>query len=55
MAEKGGGHPGILLVFRVNRPGKELSNDDIVKAIANLEKTRAALKNKYHSLNKYNY
>lgn len=53
--KKGGSHPGILLVYRHNDLSKEMSSDQIVKAIANLEGTVFDLKNGCHKLNDYNY
>ena len=53
--KKGGSHPGILLVYRHNDPSKEMSSDQIVRAIANLEATHPDLKNGCHKLNDYNY
>jgi predicted nuclease of predicted toxin-antitoxin system len=52
---KSGSHPGILLVYRYNMPEKEMSHDDIVRAIANLEATGLKLKDGCHKLNDYNY
>lgn len=48
-------HPGVLLVYRHNQPEKEMSHDDIVKAIANLEATGIVLINWCHKLNDYKY
>lgn len=53
--EKKGSHPGVLLVYRYNVPAKEISHDDIVKAIANLEETGLDLKDGCHKLNDYKY
>jgi predicted nuclease of predicted toxin-antitoxin system len=53
--DKNGSHPGILLVYRYNVPSKEMTHDEIVKAIANLEKIGLDLKNGCHKLNDYNY
>lgn len=53
--KRGAKHPGILLVYRYNVPVKELSHDDIVKAIANLQATGLALENGCHKLNDYKY
>lgn len=50
-----GTYPGVLLVYRHNRLGKEMSNDAIVTAIANLEATNSELQNACHSLNVYDY
>lgn len=52
---KRGRHPGILLVYRYNVPPKELSHDDIVKAIGNLQATVLSLENSCHKLNDYKY
>ena len=48
-------HPGILLVFRYASRLKNMSADQIVKSIANLESANIPLQNKYHILNYYNY
>ena len=50
-----GSHPGVLLVYRYNVPAKEMSHDEIVKAIANLEATGLNLKDGCHKLNDYKY
>ncbi len=52
---KGGEHPGVLVVYRYNVPAKEMSHDEIVKAMANLEETDLELKNRCHKLNDYKY
>jgi predicted nuclease of predicted toxin-antitoxin system len=53
--DKNGTHSGILLVYRYNVPSKEMSHDQIVKAIENLEATGIELKNTCHKLNDYDY
>lgn len=52
---QGGIHPGVLLVYLYNSPSKDMTRDDIVQAIANLENTGVSLENTSHSLNKYKY
>lgn len=47
-------HPGLFLVHRKNKPG-DMTYDQIVQAIANLEGTGAPLASAYHSLVQYNY
>lgn len=47
-------HPGLFLVHRKNKPG-DITYDQIVTAIANLEATGLTLANNYHSLVSYNY
>jgi len=47
-------HPGLFLVHRKNKPG-DITYDQIVTAIANLEATGLTLANSYHSLVSYNY
>lgn len=47
-------HPGLFLVHRKNKPG-DVTYDQIVAAIANLEATGLTLANSYHSLVSYNY
>jgi predicted nuclease of predicted toxin-antitoxin system len=53
--KKDGSHPVILLVYLHNDLSKEMSRDQIVKAIANLEATGVDLRNGCHKLNDYNY
>lgn len=48
-------HPGVLLVFRYAARTKNMSADQIVKSIANLEKANVPLQNNYHVLNYYHY
>lgn len=52
---KNGSHPGVLLVYQFNKPNKEMTYDQIVKAIANLEQTGTTIPNAPHVLNSYNY
>lgn len=52
---KSRGHPGLLLLYRHNIPSKELSYDDVVRALANLEATGIQLANLAHKLNDYKY
>ncbi len=47
-------HPGLFLVHRKNKP-TDMTYDQIVKAIENLETTAVPLENTYHSLVSYNY
>lgn len=54
-AAKKEAHPGVLLVYRYNVPAKEMTYDDIIKAIANLETTGVPLASACHSLNAYKY
>lgn len=48
-------HPGVLLVYKHNILAKEMSHDEIINAIANLEKIGTPLQNTCHKLNDYNY
>jgi len=48
-------YPGILLVYRYNNPNKDMSNEQIVTAINNLEKTSAVISSNCYSLNRYNW
>lgn len=48
-------HPGFLLVFQYNNPQKDLSYDEIVAAISNLEASQVKLDCACHSLNRYRY
>jgi predicted nuclease of predicted toxin-antitoxin system len=52
---KNGSHPGVLLVYRYNDPAKEMTHDDIIKAISNLESAKVPLENNCHALNYYQY
>ena len=47
-------HPGLFLVHRSNKPN-DMTYEQIVKAIANLEGMAIPLANAYHSLVQYNY
>jgi len=53
--DQGNHHPGVLLLFLINIPGKGLSHDDIIQAIANLESTGCDLKDQAVVLNHYKY
>lgn len=48
-------HSGILLIYQDHDPSKDMSYEEIVKAIANLEVTGIVLSNRYLALNVYNY
>lgn len=47
-------HPGLFLVYLRNMP-TDMTYDQIVKAIENLEKTGVPRENAHHSLVNYNY
>ena len=47
-------HPGLFLVHRKNKP-TDMTYDQIVKAIENLESTEVPFENTYYSLVQYNY
>ena len=47
----GGTHPGLLLVRLDNDPRRDMKDNDIVRAIANLEQSGAAVANELHVLN----
>jgi predicted nuclease of predicted toxin-antitoxin system len=51
----GGHHPGVLLIFTNNDRSKNMSVDDIIKALGNLEATGLALDDHWISLGSYNY
>jgi len=51
----GGKHPGIILLYKNNNQKKDMSNQDIVKAINNLVKMDIAIPNSVHSLNQYHF
>lgn len=55
LSKKRGEHPGIFLVYRYNVRAREMSQDDIIKAISNLIDTGIEIANSCHSLNEYNY
>jgi predicted nuclease of predicted toxin-antitoxin system len=48
-------HPGILAVYRDTDFSKNMSRQDIVKAIANLEASGIPLTNQFIALNHWNY
>jgi hypothetical protein len=48
-------HPGLFFVFLQNNPNGDMSYDEIVKAIANLEATPLQLISNCHTMNSYNY
>lgn len=48
-------HPGILAVYRDSDYLKNMSRQAIVRAIANLEAASLALKDRFISLNHWNY
>lgn len=48
-------HPGILAVYQNENYAKDLSRQEIVKAIANLEAARIPLTNQFMALNHWNY
>jgi hypothetical protein len=47
--------PGVFLLYKYNEESKDMSYDEIVKAIANLEGTQTPIANLFHSLNRYNW
>lgn len=48
-------HPGILGIYRERQYSKNMSFQEIVKAIANLEAANIPLANQFISLNQWNY
>jgi predicted nuclease of predicted toxin-antitoxin system len=48
-------HPGILLVYRDTEASKNMSRQNIVQAITNLEAASIPLSNQLFSLNQWNY
>jgi len=48
-------HPGILGVYQDNDPLKNMSFQNVVRAIANLEAAGVPLTNQFISLNQWNY
>lgn len=54
-AEHTGQHFGILLVYQENDPLRDMSADEIVNAISNLERTGIDLRGQTIALNHYRY
>jgi predicted nuclease of predicted toxin-antitoxin system len=48
-------HPGILAVYQDNDPTKDMSYDDIMRAIANLEGTAVTVAGEFWVLNAYRW
>ncbi len=48
-------HSGILIVYQDNDPSKDMSYDEIVQAIANLENTGVVIPGGFWSLNAYRW
>ncbi len=48
-------HPGILVIYQNNNRAKDMSRQELVKAIANIEKAGIRLANQFISLNQWNY
>ena len=48
-------HPGILAVYQNNDRSKDMSREEVVKAIANIETAKIELTNQFISLNQWNY
>jgi predicted nuclease of predicted toxin-antitoxin system len=48
-------HPGILLVYQDNDRDRDMSQADIVRAIANLEQAKVAIAGSCHILNAWRY
>jgi hypothetical protein len=51
----GGNHPGIILLYKNNNQKKDMSYQDIVKAIDNLIKTGVPIPGSVHRLNQYHF
>lgn len=51
----GSHHPGLLLIYLYNDPNRDMSIQEIIAAIANLEETGLLLPDRAIPLNKYNY
>jgi predicted nuclease of predicted toxin-antitoxin system len=49
------GHPGILAVYQDNDPNRDMSQREIVQAIANLEATGVTLTGGFWPLNNYRW
>lgn len=48
-------HPGILVVYLDNDPTRDMSDSEIVKAIANIEAAGVDLRNSFQPLNAWRY
>ena len=48
-------HAGILLVYQDNDPDRDMSHQDIVRALANLEQAGVAFPGNCHILNAWRY
>lgn len=48
-------HPGIFVIYQNNNHSKDMSRQEMVKAIANIEKAGIRLANQFISLNQWNY
>lgn len=48
-------HSGLLLIYQDNDANRDMSNAEIVRALANLEKSGIALKGACHVLNAWRY
>jgi len=48
-------HPGILAIYQGSDLGKNMSYQEIVKAISNLESVEYSIQNQFVVLNQWNY
>lgn len=44
-------HPGIIAIYQENNPHRDMSYDQIVNALSNLEASSAPIENAFHVLN----
>lgn len=48
-------HPGVLVIYQDNDPHRDMTYNDVVRAIANLENAGVELKGTFQSLNAWRY
>jgi len=49
--QEGQAHPGMLLVYRENNPQRDMTVQEIARAVSRLEQARIPLRNTYQNLN----
>lgn len=52
---KESGHFGVLAIYENANPDKDMSYDDIVNAVGNIETAKISLSNNFQSLNTWNW
>ena len=53
--QKESGHFGVLAIYENANPDKDMSYDDIVNAVGNIETAKISLSNNFQSLNTWNW